>query len=96
MRLWDVCYCATGILSESAAEDYGKWPDILRGILRGYDAESRLTQEERQAVFYVVCSIEMICIAYFENRDEFKELAKTNRRMMQFILQNQEAIRTIV
>ncbi len=95
VRLWDVCYCATGILSESSNEVYEKWLDILRGILHGYDAENRLSTEEKQAVFYVICSIQMICAAFFESRDEFKELAKTNRRMMQFIIQNKEEINSI-
>ncbi|MDR1328503.1 MAG: helix-turn-helix domain-containing protein, partial [Oscillospiraceae bacterium] len=37
IRLWDVCYCATGILSEwRGVEDiHGKWLDLLGGILRG-------------------------------------------------------------
>lgn len=95
VRLWDVCYCATGILSEGSDEVYGKWLDILGGIMHGYDAENKLSTEEKQAVFYVICSIQMICAAFFESRDEFKELAKTNRRMMKFIVQNKEEINSI-
>lgn len=95
VRLWDVCYCATGILSESNDEAYGKWLDVLGGILYGYDAKNKLSAEEKQAVFYVICSIQMICIAFFESRDEYKELAKTSRRMMQFIIQNKETINNI-
>lgn len=95
VRLWDVCYCATGILSESSKEVYEKWLDILGGILHGYDVENKLSTEEKQAVFYVICSIQMICTAFFESRDEFKELAKTNRRMMKFIIQSKEEINSI-
>lgn len=95
VRLWDVCYCATGILCESSDEAYEKWLDILGGILHGYDLEGELTLEEKQAVFYVICSIQMICVAFFESVDEYKELAKTNRRMLQFIVQNQDQITSI-
>lgn len=95
VRLWDVCYCATGILSEASNEAYEKWFDILGGILYGYDLEGKLTSEEKQAVFYVICSIQMICIAYFESHDKFKELAKTNRKMLQFIIQNKKYIDNI-
>lgn len=95
VRLWDVCYCATGILSEGSDEVYKKWLDILGGILHGYDYEGKLTPEEKQAVFYVICSIQMICVAYFESCDEYKELARTNRRMLQFIVQNKDQINTI-
>jgi len=95
VRLWDPCYCATGILIEYCAEVYEKWPDILCGIMRGYDSENKLTAEEKQAVFYVICSIQMICVAYFESRDEFKELAKANREMLKFIVSKKENIRHI-
>ena len=95
VRIWDVCYCATGILSEGSDEAYEKWLDILGGILYGYDTVNKLSSEEKQAVFYVICSIQMICVAFFESDDEFKELAKTNRRMMQFIIQSKEQISNI-
>ncbi len=72
-----------------------KWLDILKGILHGYDLEGKLTPEEKQAVFYVICSIQMICIAYFEKHDMYKELAKTNRQMLNFIIQNKEKIENI-
>src|SRR5690606_40421471 len=49
-------------------------------FLHGYDREAHLTEAEKQAVYYVICSIQMICIAFFESHDIYKELAKTNRR----------------
>lgn len=95
IRLWDVCYCATGILSECTEEAYEKWLDILRGILTGYDLEEKLTTEEKQAIYYVICSIQMIFIAYLDNHDIYKELAKTNREMLKYIIQNKENIESI-
>ncbi len=95
IRLWDVCYCATGILSENNEEEYDKWLDILLGILRGYDSKNKLTDEEKQAVFYVICSIQMICIAYFENREEFRQLARTNRIMLLYIMNSRSKIMNI-
>lgn len=95
VRLWDACYCATGILSESSDEGYENWIDILGGILHGYDSEGKLTQEEKQAVYYVICSIQMICVAYFESQEEFKQLAKINRKMLTDIIINKEKIQQI-
>ncbi len=95
IRLWDACYCATGILCESNDEAYAKWLDVLGGILYGYDNESKLTKEEKQAIFYVICSIQMICVAYFESREEFKQLAKTNRKMLMHIVKNKAQIQQI-
>lgn len=95
IRIWDACYCATGILSESSDEAYEKWLNVLSGILLGYDSEGKLTKEEKQAVFYVICSIQMICVAYFENQEEFKQLAKTNRKMLIYIVNNKDKIQQI-
>jgi len=96
IRLWDVCYCATGILSEGSDEAYEKWLDILGGILYGYDMEGKLTSEEKQAVFYVICSIQMICIAFFESNDIYRELSKINRQMLKFIIDNKENIMNLL
>ena len=37
----------------------------------------------------------MNCAAYFENRDELRELAPINRRMLQFIARNRDRIEHI-
>ena len=94
VRLWDPCYCSTGLLCEWRGVDniQEKWPDVLAGVLLGYDSVNHLSPEEKQAVFYVICSIQMICVAYFESVDKFKELAKTNREMLQFIAWKKEYI----
>lgn len=88
VRLWDPCYCATGILSERKGVEnaYDKFPIILENILKGYDSINPLTAEEKQAVYYVVCSIQMICVAYFESVDEYRDLAKANREMLTYII----------
>lgn len=95
VRLWDPCYCATGILSEGTDRMYDIWLGLLKSILHGYNSTNPLSMEEKQAVFYVICSIQMICVAFFESHDEYKELAKTNRRMLQFINQSKEQINNI-
>ena len=97
VRLWDPCYCSTGILCEWRDVDniQDKWPDVLAGVMHGYDSVNHLTPEEKRAVFYVICSIQMICAAYFESVEEFRELAKTNREMLQFISGKKEYIMRI-
>ena len=72
VRLWDPCYCATGILSEQrdVKNAYDKFPEILDAVLHGYDSVNPLTAEEKQAVYYVICSIQMICVACFESTNE--------------------------
>jgi len=48
-----------------------------------------LTEEEKKAVFHVLCSIQMVCVACFESVDDphHRELAKTNREMLVYIAQ---------
>ena len=99
IRLFDPCYCATGILCEwhEVENIYEKWPEILEGILRGYDRVNPLTAEEKQAVFYVVCSIQMVCAAWFETQTGtgFVELARKNREMLSYIVEHKAQIAKI-
>jgi Ser/Thr protein kinase RdoA (MazF antagonist)/AraC-like DNA-binding protein len=96
IRLFDVCYCATGLMSETDEENYEKWLDVLGGILRGYDSEGKLTPEEKQAVFYVILSIELHCVAAFEGKDEFDLTAGYNRKMLQFVAKKKDEISRII
>lgn len=97
VRLWDPCYCATGILSEQrdVKNAYDKFPEILDAILHGYDSVNPLTSEEKRAVYYVICSIQMICVACFENVNEYKDLAKINREMLLYIIEQKNRISNI-
>jgi len=97
IRLWDPCYCSTGILCEwrGVKDIQQKWPLVLEGILQGYNSVNPLTSEEKKSVYYTVCSIQMICVAYFADIEEFQELAKTNREMLQFIVKVRPQIEAI-
>lgn len=97
VRLWDPCYCATGILSEqrSVENTYDKFPAILNAILHGYDSVNPLTADEKQAIYYVLCSIQMICVAYFESVNEYKDMARTNRKMLVYIIEQKALIDNI-
>lgn len=97
VRLWDPCYCATGILSEQRDVEnaYEKFPLILKAILHGYDSAAHLTAEEKQAVYYVLCSIQMICVAYFESVNEYMDLARINREMLHYIISQKQQINNI-
>lgn len=85
LRLFDVCYAATGILSENFTdtdETMEKWLQLYKSIVRGYDEVVGLTKEEKQVLPYVVFSIQLICVAYFADKEEFAELAKVNEKML--------------
>ena len=85
LRLFDVCYAATGILSENFVdtdEVMAKWLLLYQNIVRGYDTVIGLMEEEKQALPYVVLSIQLICVAYFSEKEQFAELAKVNEQML--------------
>lgn len=92
IRIFDPCYCATGILSEaeSIEDGFEKWPELLGGIIEGYDNICGLTETERKAIPYVIYSIQMIFIAWLGNREEFKSLAMKNRRILLWIWENKD------
>ena len=84
-----------GHIVRTAGRGYDKFPEILDAVLHGYDSVNSLTAEEKQAVYYVICSIQMICVACFENVNEYKDLAKTNREMLLYIIKQKNQISNI-
>lgn len=96
VRLWDVCYMATGILSEAHQKDDPRWLHVLQSILQGYHHQSPLTPEERQAVWPMLCGIVLICIAAFAHNDILHQVAASNRAMLQSLFQWRHPIEKIV
>lgn len=95
IRLFDVCYAATGILSENFAdteEAMGKWLMLYRNIVKGYDEVIKLTGEEKKALPYVVLSIQLICVAYFADKEQFAELARVNEKMLERLMEHKEEL----
>lgn len=94
VRIFDPCYCATGILSEASEieGDFDKWPEILKGIIKGYDRVVNLTNSEKEAIPYVIYSIQMIFIAWLLDNEVYKNLALRNREMLIWIWENRHRI----
>ena len=88
LRIFDICYCATAILSECFGDtsiEKEKWKDIYRKLIEGYETISPLSNEEKQALPYVIYSIQMICIHYFGKMEKYEDLYKTNLKMLNFL-----------
>lgn len=87
IRIFDICYCATAILSECFSDNVNKakWFEILNNLINGYNSIEPLSEYEKQAIPYVIYSIQMICIAYFSQYDKFEALTKTNIAMLKWI-----------
>jgi Ser/Thr protein kinase RdoA (MazF antagonist) len=61
-RLFDACYCASGVLSESFREaGYAEyWLKILETIFRAYGRSARLSTHERSLAWSMLITIELI------------------------------------
>ncbi len=90
VRIFDPCYAATAILSESFAEGdvqkMVKWVDSYKNIIYGYDAVVRLTDKEKEAVPYVVLSNQLLATAWFSDKEKFKDLYEVNKKMTEWIV----------
>ena len=95
IRLFDVCYAATGILSENFAdnaETMEQWIKLYHNIVRGYDEVIKLTEEEKHVLPYVIFSIQLICVAYFSDKEQFAELATINEKMLQRLMERKNTL----
>jgi Ser/Thr protein kinase RdoA (MazF antagonist) len=97
IRLWDACYCATGIFSERRGVDdiLSKWLDIFGGIVRGYDSVNTLTPDEYRSVWHIICAIQMVCVAFFGANDEYRELAEANREALLWAVEHKAEIKRV-
>lgn len=84
IRIFDICYCATGILSETDnyEENFEQWLEIKEGIVNGYDSICQLTDIEKLSIPFVIYTIQIIFIAWLNGKEEYKELAIKNRNML--------------
>lgn len=91
VRIFDPCYAATAILSESfdGTEEtrLSKWIQIYKNIIYGYDDVAKLTEEEKKAIPYVVLSNQLIALAWFAGEEKYQDLYETNKKMTEWIVE---------
>ncbi len=96
VRIYDPCYAATAILSESfedGNEDkLSRWISIMKEILTGYDTVVHLTDEEKKAVPYIILSNQFISTAWFADKDKYKDIFDVNVKMTKWIISNIDRI----
>ncbi len=90
VRIFDPCYAATAILSESfeAGNEVklANWIRIYKNIITGYDTVVKLTEEEKKAIPYVVLSNQLQALAWFAGQEKFQELYETNKKMTEWMI----------
>lgn len=90
IRIFDPCYAATAILSESFTKrDFiklEKWIEIYKNIIYGYDNVVSLSNEERNAIPYVLLSNQLVCVAWFSEQDKYKDIFEANVKMTEWLI----------
>lgn len=99
VRIYDPCYAATAILSESfgngSGDVFDKWLRVYREIVRGYSEEAKTTDAENRAFPYVLLANQFICTAWFYEQQAGPGLFEVNRRMTERIIEKFQRIRDI-
>ena len=85
-RIYDPCYAATAVLSETFGHDNDHWLEIYRDILCGYDSIAHLTESERKAIPYILLANQFVCVAWFSEQDKYAELFETNKQMTKWLI----------
>lgn len=97
IRIFDPCYAATGILCESLDErdtsKLTKWVDIYHNIMNGYDSVVRLSQEEREAIPYVILSNQLVCVAWLSEQAQYQDIFDANKKMTRWIVDSFQQLR---
>ena len=94
-RIYDPCYAATAVLSETFGQHNDKWLGIYRDIISGYDSVAHLTDEEREAIPYVILANQFVCVAWFSEQDKYAEIFETNKRMTAWLIEKFEELKDI-
>jgi len=94
-RIYDPCYAATAVLSETFGQSNEKWLEICRDIIRGYDSVIHLTEEERRAIPYVILANQFVCTAWFAEQTKYAELFETNKQMTAWLIEKMETLKEI-
>ena len=92
-RIYDPCYAATAVLSETFGQNHGGWMEICRDILRGYDSVAKLTAEERQAVPYIILANQFVCVAWFSEQEKYADIFETNKKMTLWLISRLEELK---
>ena len=88
-RLFDLCYCATAVLSEFFpldANEASAWLSFLKQLLDGYASIGTLTAQEWQAVPDMILVIQLVCIHHFSRLEKYRSLTERNIAMTAWLL----------
>lgn len=95
VRIYDPCYAATAVLSESFGQNDDKWLEVYRNIIYGYDSIMELSPEEYKAIPYVILANQFVCVASFSAYEKYNELCSKNIQMTRWLIDRIEDLKEI-
>ena len=94
-RIYDPCYAATAVLSETFGKNNDRWLEIYRDIICGYDSVAHLTDEERKAIPFIILANQFVCVAWFSEQDKYADIFEINKRMTVWLIEKIEELKNI-
>lgn len=93
IRVFDLCYFSLSVLSEKEKFEIDelKWFEFTRNVFSGYNSLVPLTQAEKEAAVFVMESIELLFLAYFEGQEDTVQAARAYG-VFEFIKENENRI----
>ena len=94
-RIYDPCYAATAVLSETFGQNNDNWLGIYRDIIYAYDSVVHLTEDERKTIPYIILANQFVCVAWFAEQNKYAELFEINKRMTAWLIEKFEELNDI-
>ena len=89
VRIFDPCYTATAVLSETFGRPdlpwAENWPLLCQSLIEGYHSVNPLTEAERRAVPTMLLGNEVLALAAFAESHKYRDVFETNRRMLEWM-----------
>lgn len=90
VRIFDICYEATAVLSETFDENdlelETKWTGLLKNLIAGYDSVANMTEEEKSAVPYVIMANQIISTVWFAGKEKYADIFEINKKMTLWLM----------
>lgn len=95
VRIYDPCYAATAVLSETFGKENTGWLEIYRDLICGYDTVAHLTEAERRAIPYVLLANQLVCVAWFAQQEKYAEILEINKKMTVWLIEIFDRLRDL-
>ena len=95
VRIYDPCYAATAVLSETIGQDNDGWLEVYRDIICGYDSVAKLTEAECKAIPHIILANQFVCVAWFSEQDKYAEIFEINKCMTTWLIEHFEELKNI-